>query len=158
MLKQEYFDNMCPVFTKHASAKSRSKYKEVIGEIVSSPCRGAIKQINRADFRFAPSQWETALLCNDVSHWLGASLESALITSMWPSDSIWWHGSGSTKVQVMASCLSAPTAPSHYLDQCQLEQQERLRSEDTPRRLMITHTIESYWIPSQKKTKSKLQI
>ena len=38
----------------------------------------------------------------------------------------------------------------------QLEQLERLRSEDTPRRLMITHTIESYWIPSQKKTKSKL--
>ena len=30
--------------------------------------------------------------------------------------------------------------------------------EDTPRRLMITHTIESYWIPSQKKTKSNLQI
>ena len=28
----------------------------------------------------APSQWETALLCNDVSHWLGASLESALCT------------------------------------------------------------------------------
>ena len=26
--------------------------------------------------RFAPSQWETALLCNDVFHWLGASLES----------------------------------------------------------------------------------
>ena len=24
--------------------------------------------------RFAPSQWETALLCNDVSHWLGANL------------------------------------------------------------------------------------
>ena len=33
--------------------------------------------INRADSRFAPSQWET-LLCNDVSHWLGASLELAL--------------------------------------------------------------------------------
>ena len=40
----------------------------------------------------------------------------------------------------------------------ELEQLERLRSEDTPLRLMITHTIESYWIPSQKKTKSKLQI
>ena len=39
-----------------------------------------------------------------------------------------------------------------------LEQLDRLRSEDTPRRLMITHTIESYWILSQKKTKSKLQI
>ena len=32
----------------------------------------------RAYSRFPPSQWETALLCNDVSHWLGASLESAL--------------------------------------------------------------------------------
>ena len=42
----------------------------------------------------------------------------------------------------------------HY----ELEQLERLRSEDTPRRLMITHTIESYWIPCQKMTKSKLQI
>ena len=32
----------------------------------------------RADSRFAPSQWETALLCNNVSHWLGTSLESNL--------------------------------------------------------------------------------
>ena len=32
----------------------------------------------KADSSLAPSQWETALLCNDVSHWLGASLESAL--------------------------------------------------------------------------------
>ena len=31
------------------------------------------------DSRFASTQWETALLCNDVSHWLGASLESALL-------------------------------------------------------------------------------
>ena len=29
----------------------------------------------RAEFRFATSQWET---CNNVCHWLGASLESAL--------------------------------------------------------------------------------
>ena len=35
-------------------------------------------QWNRADSRFAPSQWEVALQSNDVSHWLGASLESAL--------------------------------------------------------------------------------
>ena len=32
-----------------------------------------------AHSRLAPSQWETMLLCNDVSHWLGARLESALI-------------------------------------------------------------------------------
>ena len=44
---------------------------------------GAIKpqwvnKISRANSRFAPCQWETALLCNDVSHWLGANLESPL--------------------------------------------------------------------------------
>ena len=32
-----------------------------------------------------------------------------------------------------------------------LEQLERLRSEDTPRCFMITHSIESCWIPSQNK-------
>ena len=73
----------------------------------------------------------------------------------------------STLVQVMVWCSQAT---SHYLNQCwprslppygitrpQLEL-ECLHSEDTPRRLMITHTIDSYWIPSQNKTKSKLQI
>ena len=40
-----------------------------------------------------------------------------------------------------------------------LEQLELLHSEDTLRRLMTTHTIESYLIPSKKKTtKFKLQI
>ena len=33
--------------------------------------------------RLAPSQWETALLRNDVAHWLGASLESALASPNW---------------------------------------------------------------------------
>ena len=33
---------------------------------------------HRADSGLAPSQWETALLCNDISHWLRTSLESAL--------------------------------------------------------------------------------
>ena len=32
----------------------------------------------RADSRLAPSQWETALQSNAVSHWLGANLESSL--------------------------------------------------------------------------------
>ena len=36
----------------------------------------------RADSRFVPSQWETTLLCNGVSHWLGTSLESALQTDL----------------------------------------------------------------------------
>ena len=37
----------------------------------------------RADSRFAPSQWERTLLCNDVSHWLGANLESSLLVQKW---------------------------------------------------------------------------
>ena len=32
-----------------------------------------------ADLRFAPSQWEAALLFNDISHWLGENQESALL-------------------------------------------------------------------------------
>ena len=38
----------------------------------------AEEAIHVDDSGFAPSQWETALLFNDVSHWLGASLESVL--------------------------------------------------------------------------------
>ena len=34
---------------------------------------------NRAYSRVAPSQWETSLHSNDVSHWLGANFESAVI-------------------------------------------------------------------------------
>ena len=33
----------------------------------------------RADFRLVPSQWETSLPSNAVSHWLGTKLQSALI-------------------------------------------------------------------------------
>ena len=38
----------------------------------------SLEKACRGDSRLAPSQWETALLRNDVSHWLGASLESVL--------------------------------------------------------------------------------
>ena len=48
-------------------------------------------------------------------------------------------------------------APSVSQHQVQLEQLERLRSEDTPRRLMITQTIESYWIPSKKNYRSRTE-
>ena len=39
----------------------------------------AIEELRAAaDSGFAPSHWETALLCNDVSHWLGANLKPVL--------------------------------------------------------------------------------
>ena len=37
-----------------------------------------VLRVYRADSRLAPSQWETLLPSNVVSHWLGASLGSAL--------------------------------------------------------------------------------
>ena len=42
-------------------------------------------------------------------------LTSTAFNLLWPSDAIWWNRTGSTLVQVMACCL---TAPSHYLSQC----------------------------------------
>ena len=53
----------------------------------------------RADSKFAPSQWETPILCNGVSHWPGANLESALgmsndhsasDTTVWTDPGIVW--------------------------------------------------------------------
>ena len=41
----------------------------------------------------------------------------AWFNSLWPSDTVWGHKSGSTLAQIMACCL---TAPSHYLNQCWL--------------------------------------
>ena len=40
----------------------------------------------------------------------------------------------------------------------ELEQLKRLRSEETLRCPVIAHTMDSYWIPIQNKTKSKLRI
>ena len=36
-------------------------------------------KVTTSDFRLVPSQWETVLLCNNISHWLGTSLESAVV-------------------------------------------------------------------------------
>ena len=43
--------------------------------------------------------------------------KASMVNSLWPSDAIWRHRSGSTLAQVMAWWL---TAPSHYLNQCWL--------------------------------------
>ena len=48
-----------------------------------------LPNMHRADSRLAPSQWETSLQSNAVSHWLGANIESALLTcapvlTCWP--------------------------------------------------------------------------
>ena len=74
------------------------------------------KHIIRAHSRCELSQWETALLWNDVCHWLGANLESALI--MWKlvccsrggrNTTIWWNVCMSlvTEVPELEECHSA---------------------------------------------------
>ena len=45
---------------------------------------------HRAVSKFASSQWEMALLCNDVSHWLGTGLD--LIFDVSCSDLTTWEG------------------------------------------------------------------
>ena len=58
--------------------------KDICSTINTIPCLGIsvlLKyyiSINRADSRLAPSQWEMALQCNAISHWLSTNLESAL--------------------------------------------------------------------------------
>ena len=52
-----------------------------------------VQSYDRTVSRFAPSQWEMVLLCNDVSHWLGASLESAL-----------YHGNFLYDIVLVKSC------------------------------------------------------
>ena len=56
------------------------------------------KNHDRADSRFAPNQWETVLLCNDVSKWLGTSLGSAL-------HNIWVHCKHTVKALSFGWCV-----------------------------------------------------
>ena len=44
----------------------------------------------RADSRLAPSEWETSLQSNAISHWLGANLESALQAHIMSKKSTEW--------------------------------------------------------------------
>ena len=68
--------------------------------------------ISRVDSRFASSQYETALLCNPVSHWLGTNIESALRTSSsWVSYGVYVDGlvqdcsiSSALAMEILQSC------------------------------------------------------
>ena len=45
----------------------------------TAPRVGVVHQSIKRYIRTDSSQWEMVLLCNDISHWLGANLESALV-------------------------------------------------------------------------------
>ena len=48
------------------------RYESLLVQVITESIPGLVLA------GLAPSQWETALLYNDVSRWLGANLESAL--------------------------------------------------------------------------------
>ena len=66
---------------------------------------------------FCPGEISTTMYQFIVAGTWSTLLQLVAFNSLWPSDTMWWHRSGSTLVQVMACYL---TAPSHYLNQCWL--------------------------------------
>ena len=76
------------VFVMHTepcdiSSRHSRMYTCVHGCLSVVPCGTRVESYGSQGwfYRFASSQWETALLYNDVSHWLGASPESALLSN-----------------------------------------------------------------------------
>ena len=61
----------CAILTMQFS----NRFHWLVSRIIS--CETVVRWLNRADSRFAPSQRETSLQSNAVSHWLGANLEFA---------------------------------------------------------------------------------
>ena len=61
------------------------------------------------------TQWGTENLYATNAKWNMPYPVTSLLNSLWPSNNIWWHISGSKLAQVMACCLKAQ---SHYLRQC----------------------------------------
>ena len=59
-----------------------------------------------ADSRFAPSQWETGLHCNNISHWLGTSIVSDLMSHYITVSSWWaWWRLKSPGLDYLLNCL-----------------------------------------------------
>ena len=48
-------------------------------------------QYDRDNFAYAPSQWETTLHCNVVSHWLGVYAKWSLVGYETLSSTVWHH-------------------------------------------------------------------
>ena len=58
-----------------------------------------------------PSQWETALLCNVISHWLGANLESALLPY---GGRLWVQACGSSRLHMFEMLVQLQAKPAYY--------------------------------------------
>ena len=74
-------------------------------------------------------------------HFLSSWQHWGTVDSLWLSDAIWQHRSGSVLAQVMAYCL---TAPSHYLNQCWLVVSE-VRWQSFEGNLTQDTSVTNYW-------------
>ena len=72
----------CDIYGKHTQTTCIHQVANTLA--TSNGFReSASNSLIRTDSRFAPSQRDSTLLCNEISHWLDASLESALIHIKW---------------------------------------------------------------------------
>ena len=74
MTKRQRIGKICNDMTV-SNTSSENKAHSIADNIL---CKSLRLSENSVDSRLAPSQWETSLQSNGVSHWLGANLESAL--------------------------------------------------------------------------------
>ena len=106
-----YFHVACPSFL----------LSRVLREpLLPVPIRALASWVSRSDCASSSSylsRERTGMVGSDTSIEWTTSIDCLNINTLWPSDAIWWHRSGSTLAQVMACCLMAP---SHYLNQCWL--------------------------------------
>ena len=84
--------------------------------------QSSLSSLNGWDFYHIMSWAEKKALVFILAEWSTQKVKCVIYT-LWPSDATWQHRSGSTLAQVMACCL---TAPSHYLNQCWLINNEVL--------------------------------
>ena len=65
-----------------------SKFKWQMSEITCGP----LGSVSKDHFVYAPSQWETTLQCNVVSHWLDTFIKWSLVSWQQPSKDSWIAG------------------------------------------------------------------
>ena len=107
----------CRIRTQRVSELSQHY---AYGFLVSNSARPSADTVlriksNRSSFKFLRVPWFSLTCVDEIISFKIADKIYQYFNSLWPSDAIWGHGSGSTLAQVMAWCRQAT---SHYLSQC----------------------------------------
>ena len=121
---------------------SNSKIGEKTFYIETAPCQLKIRQPYMAmcphweflgyrdQSRYVPSQWETSLQCNDISHWLGEHLDWSLRLCWW-----WYFNSSKPEPRFSIKMWSYQYRKSH----CGHKTVIRLSYPDMGYPILLTH-------------------